>query len=116
MMRFFIYCCSTLLLLNGCTLLSSDPDLRACGFSESCYYDKERERIIKLSPEEREKEKELCTAHAEHMMSLAANGEKECEPAFWTCKPTKKYWERTKRGCVYKYSETYLSKLNDEKK
>ena len=47
-------------ILNGCTFLSADPSIRECGFNDNCYRERGREGFIRLSPEEREKEREKC--------------------------------------------------------
>ena len=71
-----------------------------CGFSESCHRGKEAERIIKLTPEERER----CVASANHMISITENIQKKCNG--WSCVDGKEDWQLRMRMCNSRYENT----------
>ena len=72
----------------------------SCGFSEKCYREKERERIINMTKEEKEKEKQDCINHYNYMINITDHEKKKCN--FWSCNDGKEEWRKRLKSCIWR--------------
>ena len=80
-----------------CVLMSACSD---CVFSERCLRDKEREKILNMTDQEREYEKGLCIIEYEHMISTTNYEKKQCN--FWSCVDGKEDCRKRLNSCLWR--------------
>ena len=80
-----------------CVLMSSCSD---CGLSERCHREKERERILNMTDQEKEREKGLCIKEYERMISLTNHEKKQCN--FWNCVDGKEELKKKLNSCLWR--------------
>ena len=80
-----------------CVLMSSCSD---CGFSERCHREKERTKILNMTDQEREREKNLCVKEYEKMISVTNHEKKQCN--FWSCVDGKEELKKSLNNCLWR--------------
>lgn len=71
-----------------------------CGLSEKCYREKEAERIINMTDQERDRERNFCVKEYEYMISITNHEKKRCN--FWSCKDGKEDWRKRLNNCIWR--------------
>lgn len=69
-----------------------------CGFSEKCYRDKEKKRIVNITKKEREQEGQDCVREYEYMISITKHEKKKCN--FWSCIDGKDDLKKRLNNCL----------------
>lgn len=71
-----------------------------CGFSERCYREKEKERILNMTNQEKEGEKNLCIKEYDRMMSITNHEKRQCN--FWNCVDGKEDLRKRLNSCLWR--------------
>jgi hypothetical protein len=80
-----------------CVLTSACSD---CVFSERCHREKEKGRILNMTKQQREYEKNLCIQEYHSMISITNHEKKQCN--FWNCIDGKEELKKRLNNCLWR--------------
>jgi hypothetical protein len=77
--------------------------LSGCGgcFTDLCYEKRDRERIAKLSGEEKLRERQECIVHYQYMIDITKNEKEHC--TYWKCIDGKDTWQESMKRCLRRF-------------